>query len=72
MSTALLTPPAHAQRISFHLQQLKARLLPRITCPQNSHITPVCNIKNSKKKQKTNMRTAYLAACEYGQSLVRQ
>ncbi len=34
MSTAsLLTPPAHAQRISIHLQQLNARFFPRNTCP---------------------------------------
>ena len=65
MSTALLQSPAHAQRISIHLQHLKARLLPRNTCPPDSHITPSCNINNSKHN---NIRTA----CEYGQSLVRQ
>jgi hypothetical protein len=33
ISTTLLTAPAHAQRISIHLQHLKARFLPRNTCP---------------------------------------
>jgi hypothetical protein len=37
--------------------------------PPDSHITPSCNINNSKQNK---IRTAYLAACEYGQSLVRQ
>ena len=69
MSTALLKAPDYAQRISIHLQHLKARLLPRNTCPPDSHITQSCNINNSKHN---NIRTACLAACEYGQSLVRQ
>ncbi len=70
MSTALLVAlPAHAQRISIHLQHLKARLLPRNICPPDSHITPSCNINNSKHN---NIRTACIAACEYGQSLVRR
>ena len=61
MSTALLQPPAHAQRISIHLQHLKARLFPRNTCPPDSHITPSCNINNSKQNI---IRTAIQAACE--------
>jgi hypothetical protein len=31
--TTLLQPPAHTQPISIHLQQLKARFIPRNTCP---------------------------------------
>ncbi len=52
MSTALLVAlPAHAQRISIHLQHLKARLLPRNKCPPDSHITPSRNINNSKQNK---------------------
>jgi hypothetical protein len=32
MSTALVEIPAHAQRISVHLQRIKARFIPRNTC----------------------------------------
>jgi hypothetical protein len=52
MSTALLKTPVPAQRISIHLQHLKARLLPRNTCPPDSHITPSCNVNNSQNKIK--------------------
>jgi len=52
MSTAVLTVTAHAQRIRIHLQHIKARLLPRNTCPPDSHITPSCNINNSQNKIK--------------------
>jgi hypothetical protein len=49
MSTALLnTAPDHAQRISIHLQHLKARLLPRNTCPPTptSHHLEISKAQN--------------------------
>jgi hypothetical protein len=46
MSTTLRQLPAQAQRISAHLQRLKARLLPPNTRP---HHTPSHNINNSNK-----------------------
>jgi hypothetical protein len=64
-ATSNRRPPAHAQRISIHLQRLKARN----TCPPDTHIMPYRNIKNLKHNK---MRTTYPAAYEYGQSLVRQ
>ena len=68
MSTALLKPlPSHAQRISAHLQRLKARLPPPNTRPPDSHITQSPNINNSIQKSQT-----CASACEYGQSLLRQ
>jgi hypothetical protein len=52
MSTALLkTTPA--QRISVHLQRLKARLLPPNTRPPDSNFTQSPNINNSKQKSQT-------------------
>ncbi len=51
MSTALLAPPAHAQRISIHLYHLKARILPRNTCPPTptSHHLAVSRTQNKIK-----------------------
>jgi hypothetical protein len=48
MSTALLTPLAAAQRISTRLQHLKARLLPRNTCPPTptSHHLAISTTQN--------------------------
>jgi predicted secreted hydrolase len=72
MSTASLGPTAHAQRISIHLQHFKARLIPRNTCPPSNPNSTSHHLAISTTRNKKNMHTARLAACEYGQSLVRQ
>jgi hypothetical protein len=50
MSTALLTPPAHAQRISIHLQHLKARLFSQNTNPPtpSSHYLAISTTQKTK------------------------
>jgi hypothetical protein len=69
MSTALLKPPpGAAQRISAHLQRLKARLPPPNTRPPDSNITQSPNINNPKQKS----QTWFVSACDYGQSLLGQ
>ena len=53
MSTTLLKTPGPAQRISAHLQRLKARLPPPNTRPPDSNFTQSPNINNSIQKQQT-------------------
>jgi hypothetical protein len=53
ISTAMLAAgPAHAQRISFHLQQLKARLLPRNNCPPKLPHHTILQYQKVKKTKK--------------------
>ena len=50
ISTASLKTPDPPQRISAHLQRLKARLPPPNTRPPDSNITQSPNVNNSKQK----------------------